>query len=281
MSSQSTSVPPPAEPPPPGNAPLLVLLDPAAREADGEAVRIARDVLAGGADCKVVLPDSAAELDRVLSHRGRRRPVVIGSDLTLQRVVQALHRQRELGAGPLGLVPVGRAEAVTLARAMGVPAEPVAAARAVLAGVPRELGMLLDDSGGVVLGEVRIPGRGQGHPGGWRSLWAKLITSEQVEPERAVGPVRLRVEADGRLLGGPDRPLRLVALRLSAGSQEVEVLVRSSGPGGALLRVRASSVTVAGRTFGYEADGCPSGPVRARTWTAQPAAWGLLLPATG
>ncbi|MFI9270177.1 diacylglycerol kinase family protein [Kitasatospora sp. NPDC052896] len=276
MSSQSTSVPPsPDTPEPPANAPLLVLLDPVARAADGEAVRIARDVLSGGADVKVVLPESAAELDRVLSHRGRRRPVVIGSDLTLQRVVQALHRQRELGSGPLGLVPVGRAPAVALARALGVPSDPVAAARAVLAGVPREFGMLLDDDGGVVLGEVRIPGRGQGHPGGWRSLWAKLVAAEQVEPE----PVRLRVEADGRPLGGRDRPVRLVALRLPAGAASAEVLIRRPGPGGALLRVRASSVTVAGRTFGYEADGCPAGPVRTRTWTAQPAAWELLLPA--
>lgn len=276
MSSQSTSVPPPSDAPqPPGSCPLLLLLDPVAREADGEAVRIARDVLAGGADVKVVLPENSAELDRVLSHRGRRRPVVIGSDLTLQRVVQALHRQRELAAGPLGLVPVGRASTVSLARALGVPPEPVAAARAVLGGVRRDLGLLLDDEDGVVLGEVRIPGRGQSHPGGWRSLWAKLVAAEQVEPESS----RLLVEADGRPFSGHDRPIRLVAMRLPAGSASAELVVRSTGPGGALLRARASSVTVAGRTFGYEADGCPVGPVRSRTWTAQPNAWGLLVPA--
>ncbi|MCX4747504.1 diacylglycerol kinase [Kitasatospora sp. NBC_01287] len=260
---------------PPGGAPLLVLLDPAAKESDGEAVRIARDVLSGGADVKVVVPESAAELDRVLAHRGRRRPVVVGSDLALQRVVQALHHQRELGAGPLGLVPVGPGRSVALARALGVPAEPVAAARAVLAGMPRQLGLLLDDGDGVVLGEVRIPGRRQGHSGGWRSLWAKLIAAEQVEPQVA----RLRVEADGRPLAGADRGLRLVALRLPAGSAAAELVVRPSGPGGALLRVRASRVTVAGHTFGYEADGCPAGPVSARTWTAHPGAWHLLLPA--
>ncbi|MDH6112112.1 hypothetical protein P3T36_004911 [Kitasatospora sp. MAP12-15] len=276
MSSQSTSVPPPSDAPQPSEScPLLLLLDPVAREADGEAVRIARDVLAGGADVKVVLPENSAELDRVLSHRGRRRPVVIGSDLTLQRVVQALHRQRELTAGPLGLVPVGRAPAVSLARSLGVPTEPVAAARAVLNGQPRELGLLVDDEDGVVLGEVRIPGRGQSHPGGWRSLWAKLVAAEQVESE----PARLRVEADGRPFFGYDRPIRLVALRLPVGSAVAELVVRPSGPGGALLRVRASSVTVAGRTFGYEADGCPVGPVRSRTWSARPQAWGLLLPA--
>ncbi|WP_332262175.1 hypothetical protein [Kitasatospora mediocidica] len=156
-----------------------------------------------------------------------------------------------------------------------MPTEPVAAARAVLTGVPRDFGMLLDEEDGVVLGEVRIPGRGQGHPGGWRSLWAKLVAAEQVEPE----PSRLRVEADGRPLCGHDRPVRLVALRLPMGSVAAEVVVRPAGPGGSLVRVRASSVTVRGRTFGYEADGCPVGPVRTRTWTAHPDTWALLLPA--
>ncbi|MDR3032655.1 MAG: diacylglycerol kinase, partial [Kitasatospora sp.] len=93
-----------------GPEPLLLLLDPVARQTDGESVRIAKDVLCGGADVKVVFPESPSELDRVLSHRGRRRPVVIGSDLALQRVLQALHRQRELGSEPVGMVPVGRSE---------------------------------------------------------------------------------------------------------------------------------------------------------------------------
>ncbi|MFE9427886.1 diacylglycerol kinase [Kitasatospora sp. NPDC006697] len=276
MSSQSTPAPqPPDAAGAPGTAPLLVLLDPAAKAADGEAVRIARDVLAGGADVKVVLPESAAELDRVLSHRGRRRPVVVGSDLALQRVVQALHQQGELAAGPVGLVPVGSGREVAIARSLGVPVEPVAAARAVLAGVPRQLGLLLDDGDGVVLGEVRIPGRRQAHPSGWRSLWAKLITAEQVEH---LGE-QLRIEADGRELGGGGRPPRLVALRLPVGAEAAEVLVRAAGAGRTLLRVRASQVTVAGPAFGYEADGCPAGPVPARTWTAHPAAWRLVLPA--
>ncbi|MFD0529367.1 nucleoside-diphosphate sugar epimerase/dehydratase [Kitasatospora arboriphila] len=89
--------------------PLLVLVDPAAGRADGESVRIARDVLCGGADAKVVLPESRSELDRVLSHRGRRRPVVIGSDQAVHKVLQALHRQRDLGTDPVGVVPVGPA----------------------------------------------------------------------------------------------------------------------------------------------------------------------------
>ncbi|MFD0348636.1 diacylglycerol kinase [Kitasatospora aburaviensis] len=166
-----------------GPEPLLLLLDPAARQTDGESVRIAKDVLCGGADVKVAYPETPSELDRVLSHRGRRRPVVIGSDLALQRVLQALYRQRELGSDPVGVVPVGRASELTAARALGVPGAPVAAARAVLSGVPRKLDLLVDDGGGVALGGVRIAGGGvrrtMGRTSGWRSLWAKLAAAEQ------------------------------------------------------------------------------------------------------
>lgn len=144
-----------------GPEPLLLLLDPAARQTDGESVRIAKDVLSGGADVKVAYPESPSELDRVLSHRGRRRPVVIGSDLALQRVLQALHRQRELGSDAVGVVPVGRPDELSASRALGVPGAPVAAARAVLSGVPRKLDLLVDDGGGVALGGVRIPGEGR------------------------------------------------------------------------------------------------------------------------
>ncbi|MEU6971741.1 diacylglycerol kinase [Kitasatospora aureofaciens] len=272
-----------------GPEPLLLLLDPAARQTDGESVRIAKDVLCGGADVKVAYPESPSELDRMLSHRGRRRPVVIGSDLALQRVLQALHRQRELGADPVGMVPVGRAEELATARALGVPGEPVRAARAVLSGAPRTFDLLVDDGGGVALGGVRITGgarRQVGRTGGWRSLWAKLAAAEQANaltPETADHNPRVRVEADGRLLADVHRPVRLVQLTLQgagrsdpAGAGVLEVVV--SAPG-ALVRARAASVSVVGRGFGYEADGHAVGPVRARTWTVHPGAWGLLLPA--
>ncbi|MFB7911840.1 diacylglycerol kinase [Kitasatospora sp. NPDC056076] len=270
-----------------GPEPLLLLLDPVARRTDGESVRIARDVLCGGADVKVAYPDNPTELDRMLSHRGRRRPVVIGSDLALQRVLQALHRQRELGADPVGMVPVGRAEELAAARALGVPEEPVRAARAVLSGSPRTFDLLVDDGGGVALGGVRITGggapRSEGRPGGWRSLWAKLAAAEQANAltsDAVDHSPRVRVEADGRLLADVHRPVRLVELTLTGagadGAGVLEVVVRAPG---ALVRARAASVSVVGRGFGYEADGHPVGPVRARTWTVHPGAWGLLLPA--
>ncbi|MFB8170994.1 diacylglycerol kinase [Kitasatospora purpeofusca] len=249
--------------------------------------------------------------------------MVIGSDLALQRVLQALYRQRELGADPVGLVPVGRPEELAAARALGVPGAPVAAARAVLTGAARKLDLLVDDGGGVALGGVRISGGGTrravGLPGGWRSLWAKLAAAEQataltpeptgvrtgpedtggaggstrtgrggpsgrperIEPARGEHSARLRVEADGRLLADVHRPVRVVQVTLpsgaAAGEGVMEIVVRAPG---ALLRARAASISVAGRGFGYEADGRAVGPVRARTWTVHAGCWGLLLPVT-
>ncbi|MER5861897.1 diacylglycerol kinase [Kitasatospora sp. NPDC002040] len=273
MSSLSTPEDRAVDPDAPGQ--LLVLLDPAARRADGESVRIARDVLCGGADVKVALPESPSELDRVLAHRGRRRPVVIGSDLALQRVLQALHRQRELGTDPVGLVPVGRPEAVATGRSLGVPVQPVAAARAVLNGTARKLDLLVDDGGGVVLGAVGIHGHGRPRTGGLRSLWAKLAAAEQGTPLGSDEP-RLRVEADGRLLIDVHEPVHGLRITLAAGSGEMELLLRSAD---GERTVRAARLAVAGRGFGYEADGCRVGPVRARVWTVHPGVWQLLLPA--
>ncbi|MFE7761775.1 diacylglycerol kinase [Streptomyces sp. NPDC057438] len=135
---------------------LLVVIDPLARRTDGEAVRIAKDVLsAGAASTKVCLPEGPEEFARALVRRGARRPVVVGDDRALLRAVALLHRRRELGACALSLVPVG--SALGLAHSLGVPTGAVAAARAALDGVERRLDLLVDDSDGVVLGTLRIP----------------------------------------------------------------------------------------------------------------------------
>ncbi|MEU6033594.1 diacylglycerol kinase [Streptomyces tauricus] len=146
---------------------LLVVIDPVARRGDGEAVRIAKDVLSAGATTKVCLPDGPEEFDRALARRGSRRPVVIGDDRALLRAVSLLHRRRELAGCALSLVPVGvGGGALTLSRALGVPMGAVAAARAVLDGSERRLDLLVDDSDGVVLGALRIPPLGGGGAGG-------------------------------------------------------------------------------------------------------------------
>ncbi|MET4923249.1 diacylglycerol kinase [Streptomyces sp. PSRA5] len=277
------SAPEPAEN---GAQQLLVVIDPVARRTDGESVRIAKDVLSAGATAKICLPDGPAEFARALARRGTRRPVVIGDDRALLRTVALLHRERELSAGALSLVPVG--VSVELARSLGVPTGAVAAARAVLDGVVRRLDLLVDDSDGVVLGDLRIPalpaaderaGRAGG-PGGssvWDTCRSLVRTLVKPVPQLlAVHTHRLRVEADGVVLSDLDEPVETVTVRSRGGRAEVVIRTRASAEP---ITASALSVTVSGADFRYRADAAVTGPVRTRTWTLRAGAWGLTLPA--
>ncbi|WP_430625775.1 diacylglycerol kinase [Streptomyces sp. NBC_01264] len=121
---------------------------------------------------------------------------------------------------------------------------------------------------------------------------------------RSGGGHRLRVEADGVVLADVDGLVEDVAVSAREGDGLADVLVRmraaaapgvgqgqgqgqgvvlgsGSGAGagaGRVVRVRASAVTVSGEDFRYRSDVGITGPVRRRTWTLHPGAWGLTLP---
>jgi hypothetical protein len=246
-------------------------------------VRIAKDVLcAGASSVKIALPESPEEVTRAVANRGRRRPVVIGDDGALLRVVAALHHERALRRAPVALVPVGPRSALPLARSLGVPTGAVPAARAVLDGAVREMDLLVDDSGGIVVGALRIP-CGAGESGArW---WAPIVRRAGHLPHLPHLPVpgrlghmsrqRLRVEADGVVLVDLDRLVRAVSVR-TAQPGMAEVIVE--GPQDAPLRAVAREITVSGRDFHYRADAAVGGPVRTRTWKVSPGAWRLTLP---
>ncbi|WP_409470679.1 diacylglycerol kinase [Streptomyces sp. HC307] len=273
---------------------LLVVIDPVARRADGESVRIAKDVLSAGAATKVCLPDGPDEFARALARRGSRRPVVVGDDRALMRAVSLLHRQRELAECVLSVVPVGGA--LSLAGSLGVPTGAVAAARAVLDGVERRLDLLVDDSDGVVLGALRIPplrdpaapavatavAPGAGRP--WLRTCQSLVRTlvpARVTSSAVPGPSRLRVEVDGATLVDLDQPVEGVSVMPgTAGVAEVEVRPVSVGAEASPLRAVGRTVTVSGAHFRYRADAAVSGPVRTRTWTVREGAWGLTVPAS-
>ncbi|MER7467213.1 diacylglycerol kinase [Streptomyces sp. NPDC097981] len=255
---------------------LLVLVDPVARRLDGESVRIAKDVLSAGAAAKICLPDSQEEFARALARRGHRQPVIVGDDRALVRAVGLLHRERGLGDGAVSLIPVGQVGSLGLARALGVPMSAVAAARSVLDGSVRTRDLLVDDSDGVVLGDLRIPPlRAVPRPSG-PSVWSayRSLVRTLVPSGAPVGHL-LRVEADGQVLVDVDRPVH--DLRVVPGPDGLaEVSVRAAGGPG--IRARAVTVTVSGSDFRYRADAAVTGPVRRRTWTLRPAAWSLTLP---
>ena len=269
---------------------LLVVVDPVARRADGESVRIAKDVLGAGATVKVCLPDGPEEFAKALVRRGSRRPVVIGDDRTLLRAVSLLHRERELAGSVLSFVPVGTN--ISLARSLGVPLGAVAAARAALEGVERRLDLLVDDSDGVVLGDLRIPpvAHPASDPGSdpahhWLRTCQSLVRTLAARAPRPTAPVpgprRLRVEADGVTLVDLDRPVEGVSVVPDeAGRARVEVRPSSVGADATPLWALAHTVTVSGPDFRYRADAVVCGPVRTRTWTVRAGAWGLTLPVT-
>ncbi|MFI9809633.1 diacylglycerol kinase [Streptomyces sp. NPDC052301] len=267
---------------------LLVIIDPAARQTDGESVRIAKDVLSAGAAAKVCLPEGPEEFARALGRRGSRRPVVVGDDRALVRAVTLLHRQRELTGCALSVVPVGE---TALAESLGVPGGAVAAARAVLDGAERRLDLLVDESDGVVLGTLGIPPAPMRAAAATpvpvasgRAWYRSLVRTLAPRPPRlsavpSPGPARLRVEIDGRTLVDLDHPLEAVTVTPGAGGHaEVEVRPLSLGAEATPLRASGRAVTVTGTDFRYRADATVSGPVRRRTWRVLEGAWGLVLP---
>ncbi|WP_063774088.1 diacylglycerol kinase family protein [Streptacidiphilus rugosus] len=262
--------------------PVLVLVSPTALALDGESVRVARDVLGAALAMKAVVPESLLDLERLLARRGRRRPVVIGDDRSLRQVVQLLHQQATLAAAPVGMIPVGRGHGVELARALGAETRPVQAARAIVNGADRRLDLLVDEDGGVVLGAVHIPGGRSPRANKVASAWwtgiSRRVTHALAPPaDREPTPPPLRVEADGQVLADPTHPMRALALRSASGSAELRINARRGR--GAPMMVQAQRVTVGGRLFTYEADHALSAPVHERTWTVEPSAWSLRVPA--
>lgn len=137
---------------------MLIVIDPIARQIDGESVRIARDVLrAGTRGARVCLLERPQEMSRAMAGLSSGRVVVVGDDRALLRAVRALHHRGDLAEHPLGVVPVGPPHALRVSRRLGLPADAVRASRAVLGGTCQELDLLVDDAGGVVLGALDIP----------------------------------------------------------------------------------------------------------------------------
>ncbi|MGW6568271.1 diacylglycerol kinase [Streptomyces sp. NPDC054975] len=257
---------------------LLVIIDPVARRSDGESVRIAKDVLCAGAEAKICLPDSREEFSRALARRGSRRPVVVGDDRALLRTVSLLHRERDLGGGALSVVPIGAPGSLEVACALGVPRGAVAAARAVLDGVTHRLDLLVDDSDGVVLGDLGIPAvrvAAAVPPTVWGTCRSLVRTLVRPAPAQAAPRVhRLRVEADGVLLSDVSAPVEGVSVRSLAGLAAITIKPPSAPP----VHADARTLTVSGPDFRYRADTVVSGPVRRRTWTVREGAWALTLP---
>ena len=293
----------------PGMA-LLVVVNRSAGTADDEALDTALDVLRGGTDVEVAATADAGELDRVLAGLDGRRPVVAGGDGSLHAAVAALDRAGALDR-PLGVLPLGTGN--DLARALGLPLDPAAAAAVVLGGTARPLDLLRDDAGGIVVNAVHA---GVGADAGERAHRLKDTLGAVAYPiGAAVAGVttpgwRLRVEVDGTAVVDGGTPVLMAGVcngptigggtalapdaRPDDGLADV-VVVTATGPAARaafaaalatgrhagrddVVVVRGREVSLSGEPVGLDADGELQDPVTARTWRVQPAAWSVLVP---
>jgi YegS/Rv2252/BmrU family lipid kinase len=289
---------------------LLVITNASAGSAHEEAVDAAVSTLRARAQVDVVATSSPDDCETAVARRNGRRVVVCGGDGSLHVIVSALHRAGEL-RDPIGLVPLGTGN--DLARALGVPLDPAEAARAVLEGEPRQLDLLVDDDGGVVVNAVHL-GVGAEAARAAAALKPRLGRLAYVVGSVRAGASsqgwRVAVTVDERTLVNGETPVLQVGIGLgrSVGGGSpltphsvlddglADVVVSAAvGPVARLaygLRLRRGShlqrpdvltgrgkeVVAAGEPFHYNADGEVRGPVERRVWTINPDGWRLVVP---
>ena len=180
---------------------LLLVVNRAAGTAEDAAVEGALAQLRTVADVSVAATADAAELDDLLRRNAGRRVVALGGDGSVHAVVAALDRVGFLTPDePLGIIACGTGN--DLARALGLPLDPVEGAAAVLAGTARRLDLLRDDAGGIGVNAVHA---GVGAAAAAEAVRLKSRLGAVAYPVGAAvagvgaGGWDLRVEIDGRV----------------------------------------------------------------------------------
>ena len=290
---------------------ILLLTNVQAGSADDEKLGAAVALLRASATVEVCVTSRQGQLDDVLNSLGHRQLVVAGGDGSFHGVVAALNRRSELKKTVLGLIPLGTGN--DFARAVGIPLDPEAAARAVLAGKVGPVDLVVDDAGDVVVNNVRV---GMGAEASRQATkWKKRLG----RPGYAIGAVkaalrphvlRVLMRVDAEIVADVDRPVLDISIGNGAtvggglpvnpgadpqsGQMDV-VLSFAVGPvarityGIDLLRSRhltrsdvlhrrGNAVSISGTAFYPSSDGETSGPVTNRTWRVEKSAFQMTLP---
>jgi diacylglycerol kinase (ATP) len=290
---------------------ILLLTNVEAGSADDEKLGVAVAALRTSATVEVCITSGQGELDDVLDHLGRRQLVVAGGDGSFHRVVAALNRRNELRQTVLGLIPVGTGN--DFARAVGIPLDPEAAARAVLAGKVGPIDLVVDDAGDVVVNNVRV---GMGADASRQAIkWKKRLgrlgyAIGAVKAALRQRVLRVLILVDEELVADVDGAVLDISigngatvgggLRVNPAahpqSGQMDVMlsfavgpVARIGYGIDLLRARhltrsdvlhrcGNTVSISGTAFYPSSDGEISGPVSNRTWRVVKSAFRMTLP---
>jgi YegS/Rv2252/BmrU family lipid kinase len=288
----------------------VVLANANAGTAERESVASCCSALRRIGEVDPVETEDAAEIDGELDRLAGRRLVVAGGDGSIHAVVAALWRRGELGATPLGIVPLGTGN--DLARTLGLPLDAAEAAEVVHSGVERRLDLVVADDGPVVVNAAHA-GLGAVAAEAGASLKDRL--GQLAYPIGAVlAAVRergweLTVEVDGRavvdgeavLLAGVGNGRTIgggtpMFPSADPGDGLLEVVVSTAvGPAarvafGAALRdgshvdrddvvtARGRRVRIAGDPVPHNLDGEVGDPLPDRTYRVEPAAWAVVVP---
>jgi len=290
----------------------LVITNAEAGSNDADSVEQALDILHdAGIDVTIAATSSTDELDSVLGARDGREILVAGGDGSLHAVIDSLHSGDGL-TGPIGLIPLGTGN--DFARGLGLPLDPAEAAAVVVAGQTRQLDLLIDHDGGIVVNAVHA---GVGADAGREATSLKPVLGKI---GYAVGAVlaevktqghRLRVEADGEVLADGRHHVLQVGIGNGAFIGGGTPLAPDADPGDGKVDVvvsfavsrlnrllyavrlhrgthheredvqmtRVSKVRITGSGFWCNADGELTGPHTAKTWHVDAQAITMLVPA--
>jgi diacylglycerol kinase (ATP) len=290
---------------------ILLLTNVQAGSADDEKLGAAVAVLRTSAAVEVCITSRPGDLDDVLDRLGRRQLVVAGGDGSFHGVVAALNRRNELSQTVLGLIPVGTGN--DFARAVGIPLDPEAAARAVLGGKVGPIDLVVDNAGEVVVNNVRA---GMGAEASRQAIkWKKRLgrLGYAIGAARALlqpHVLRVLMRVDEQVVTKDDRPVLDISIGNGATvggglpvnpaahpqSGQMDVMLSFAvgpiariGYGIDLLRSRhltrtdvlhsrGNTVSVSGPAFYFSSDGEVSGPVSDRSWRVEKSAFQMMLP---
>lgn len=162
-----------------------------------------------------------AHLDQTLEQLNGRRLVLMGGDGSIHAAVQSLHQKGQLRkTGPIGLVPLGTGN--DLAGSLGIPVDPVQAAKTVMTGHTRPMELFVSDDGNIAVNAVHV-GIGASAAARGASVKKKLGKIKMGKLGYPMGAVaagfresgwRLTVKVDGRLIHDDSTPVLMAAMGL-------------------------------------------------------------------